>query len=319
MPNQHAFSLPWIRNEQPFKLLDKAEENAISANETQQLVLDLLWAVNSPSLLRVAENQGFDSPVRMLHQRDIQTADLVDFMAKGSTRSLGQYFERLISFWLHKIRQVDVLYESFVIRERKRTIGEIDFIFIDEQSRMTHWEVAVKFYLFSSDTYGLGSHYLGPNAVDTLDRKLERLLHHQLQRSEKLFPDVEVREPYVKGRIFYPLLQPDRSPVHSSLSDSHLVGSWVRHADAGMLLRSAGRQLDTVAYRVLDKPHWLAEVFSYQGNETMMSSREFSAFAAHHFSESQRCLLVAQLDFDGEGYHESGRFFIVPNDWPVTT
>ena len=319
LSDQLVLSLLCIRPEQRFPLLDNAKENAISANETQQLVLDLLWAVNSPSLLRPAENQGSNSPLRVLHQRDIQTTQLVDFMAKGNTRSLGRYFERLISFWLRQIRQVDVLHESFVIRVGKRTVGEIDFIFIDEHSRMTHWEVAVKFYLFSPDTYGQGSHYLGPNAVDTLDRKLERLLQHQLPRSEKLFPDVEVREPYVKGRIFYPQLRPRRSQAHLSLSDSHLVGSWVRHADVEMLLSVADREPGNVAYRLLDKPHWLAEVYSYQGSELLMSSREILVFAARHFSENQRCLLIAQLEFDGAGYCESGRFFVVPNDWPAAT
>lgn len=282
----------------------------------QQLVRDLLWAVNSPSLLESTSSHRCHTETSGLHEQDIQVAHLVDFMGKKKIHSLGKYFEGLISYWLHHLRQVEVLRESFAIREQKRTVGEIDFIFIDEQGRTVHWEIAVKFYLFSPEAHGLSSHYLGPNAVDTLDRKIERLFEHQLPRSEKVFPDVELREVFVKGRIFYPILPHIELKNHASLSSSHLSGSWLRHAQLGLLENDRGWGHQDVRYMVLKKPHWLAEIKASSTTDGLMSFCEFTDSMDQHFSGSRGCPLVVQLNLDGERYVEARRLFVVPDRWP---
>ena len=283
----------------------------------QQLVRDLLWSVNSPSLLQSTCGHRCHSKTWVLLEQDIEVAHLVDFMGKKEIHSLGKYFERLISYWLHHLRQVEVLRESFTIREQKRTVGEIDFIFIDEHYRMTHWEIAVKFYLFSLETHDLGSHYLGPNAVDTLDRKVERLFEHQLPRSENFFPDVELREVFVKGRIFYPTLPQVELKNHVSLSSSHLSGLWLRHAQLGLLENDMDWGHQDVRYLVLTKPHWLAEITASTTTDGLMSFCEFTDSMDQHFSGSQRCPLVVQLNLDGERYVEARRLFVVPDRWPL--
>ena len=161
---------------------------------------DLAWAVNSPSLLSSHEIAPEHPRIDL---NDINASHLSAFLATGRIDRVGRYFERLISYWLHHVRQVKVIAESLPIRQHKRTIGEIDFLFYDESQRLTHMEIAVKFYLFRPDHVAFGSHYLGPNATDTLDRKVDRLLHHQLPRSETLYPEIEIRQPFLKGRIFY--------------------------------------------------------------------------------------------------------------------
>ncbi|MCH1440954.1 MAG: DUF1853 family protein [Rubripirellula sp.] len=282
----------------------------------QQFVRDLVWVVNSPSLLRTTDDHCCDSKWWRLQEQDVQAAHLVDFMARKNARSLGKYFEGLVSYWLHHLRKVDVLFESFAIREQKRTVGEIDFIFIDEQARVTHWEVAVKFYLFSSISHGLGSHYLGPNAVDTLDRKIDHVFGHQLPRSRKLFPDVELRQAFVKGRIFYPFGKQRGLNKHSCLSSAHLEGSWLRHADIGSLVGDVGWDVRRVCYLVLEKPHWLSEIHALRATDKVMSFCGFAATLDQHFSESQRCLLVVQLKVEDTECVELRRFFVVPDCWP---
>ena len=285
-------------------------------NYATQLVRDLLWAVNSPALLKTTDDHCCDSNVWGLKEQDIQAAHLVDFMTSRNVRSLGKYFEGLVSYWLHHLRRVDVLFESFAIREQKRTVGEIDFIFIDEQNRVTHWEVAVKFYLFSPLSHGLGSHYLGPNAVDTLDRKIERIFGQQLPRSKKCFPNVELRQAFVKGRIFYPLMHQRELPEHPHLSCTHLDGSWLRQADIGQQGGDPVWRAENVRYQVLDKPHWLSVVDGPAVSDHLMPFGDFLFCMNRHFSDSQRCPLVVQLESDGVGYVETRRFFVVPDCWP---
>lgn len=283
---------------------------------TQQVVRDLLWAVNSPALLKTTNDHCCDSKEWKLHEHDICMTHLGDFMAGKDSRSLGKYFEGLISYWLHHLRKVDVLVESFALREQQRTVGEIDFIFIDEQARMTHWEIAVKFYLFSPASYGFGSHYLGPNAVDTLDRKIDRIFGHQLPRSQKQFPNVELRQAFVKGRIFYPLMQPRGLAGPPYLSSAHLAGSWLRHAEIRLRDGDADWDAQNVCYLVLQKPDWLSVVQTPDAAGKRMSFSEFSESMDRHFSEHQRCPLVVQLNANDAGYVESRRFFVVPDGWP---
>ena len=282
----------------------------------QQFVRDLLWVVNSPALLRTTADHCCDSKSWKLQEHGIRATHLADFMAGKDTRSLGRYFESLISYWLHHVRQVDVLSESLAIREQKQTVGEIDFIFIDEQSRMTHWEVAVKFYLFSPVSYGLRSHYLGPNAADTLDRKLDRILGHQLPLSKEYFPEVEVRQAFVKGRIFYPLLQPRGLKEHPALANDHLDGSWLRHSELRLIDCDSERDALNARYLVLQKPNWLSLVQTLDTKVKLMSFCEFSDSMDRHFSQSERCPLVVQLKREDAGYLESRRFFVVPDNWP---
>ena len=282
----------------------------------QQFVRDLLWAVNSPSLLRTMNEHCCESKVWTLQAQDIRAAHLFDFMARKDARSLGKYFEGLISYWLHHLRKVDVLFESFAIREQKRTVGEIDFIFIDEQAQVTHWEVAVKFYLFSSITHGLGSHYLGPNAVDTLDRKIAHVFGCQLPRSQELFPNVELRQAFVKGRVFYPLMQKRGLNEHPYLSSAHLEGAWLRHLELKLLVGDAGWDVRSVCYLVLKKPHWLSVIQVPRATGQLMSFSEFIDSMEQHFVESQRCPLVVQLRMDDVGCVELRRFFVVPDCWP---
>ena len=97
---------------------------------TRQLLSDLLWVVNSAMLL--ATNDQVVSGHWWIREQDVDAMHLARFMEQKSLRSLGKYFEGLVSYWLQHVRKVDLLFESYVIRDRKRTIGELDFIFMCE-------------------------------------------------------------------------------------------------------------------------------------------------------------------------------------------
>ena len=56
----------------------------------QQVVRDLLWAVNSPALLKTTNGHCCDSTPWMLQERDVRPMHLVDFMVSKNFR-LGNY------------------------------------------------------------------------------------------------------------------------------------------------------------------------------------------------------------------------------------
>lgn len=283
-------------------------------NSNHQL-RDLVWAVGSRPLIvdcpiiashdpRKAESPPFDST-------QVDPDHLAEFLQESSGRRVGRYFERLILFWLKHIRRVEVVAESLQIRDGNRTIGEIDLLFYDERRRLTHWEIAVKFYLHFHHPNPIGSQYIGPNAADTFERKMERLFEHQLPRSESHFPDVTLREAFVKGRIFYhPQHGPPESlPTH--LAPDHLRGLWIRSSEIDQISGSSD-----ASYRILEKPFWLAEETADSADNDLLSPVELPEALAQHFFESDRPVLISQLAPDQSSLVESQRIFVVSENWP---
>ncbi|KOO09774.1 type II citrate synthase, partial [Vibrio xuii] len=71
-----------------------------------------------------------------------------------------------------------VLDEAQINHDNGQTLGAIDLVLKNHESgQLEHWEVAIKFYLLHQGTW------FGPNAYDQLDKKLARMLTHQLKMS----------------------------------------------------------------------------------------------------------------------------------------
>lgn len=292
-----------------------------------QLVRDLAWAVTSRSLLidcpmiddSIAEQttERGDSPQLARWQFDQTQIDpdhLSAFLAASPIRGVGRYFERLILYWLKYIRQFEIVANSLQLRDGKRTIGEIDFLFYDEQCRMTHWETAVKFYLHFPGRLLDDDQYIGPNATDTLERKTKRLLQHQLPRSQSYFPEVKVRAALVKGRIFYHPRQESRPELPSQLSPDHLRGLWIRNSELDAL--SSGPD---VRFRRLHKPLWLSDEVGGVEDEDILSADDLGESLRKHFATSDRAVLISELTPSGQRFVESNRIFVVSDRWPQHT
>lgn len=274
-----------------------------------QCVRDLIWAINSPSLI-------VDGPVvDPVDPRQVDAQHLAAYLDDFSGHRVGRYFERLVLYWLQHLRGVEIVAQSLQIRDGKRTIGEIDLLFRDEQGRLTHWEIAVKFYLHVTHAHALGSHYIGPNIRDTFERKMERLFTEQLPRSKRDFPDVEVRQAFVKGRMFYPPHEAVLDATPKYLSPEHLRSVWIRAAEVAALDDGGD-----VAYRILKKPDWLSKQLARRGDSDLLSSRELTEHLREHFATRDRCVLVSQLaarpDADAM-FVETQRMFVVPDHWPA--
>lgn len=269
---------------------------------------DLLWAVNSPPLMKLDDEPSCQYPV--LESSDIDQEHLVRWLGDTSSWRLGHYFERLIFYWISFVRRCRVVACSQQIIIDKRTKGEIDFLFVDESGRLTHWETAVKFYLHVRQ--GEMDSFLGPNANDTLQKKWDRLLNHQLRLSIDYFPDVEVRQAYVKGRIFYQDTMPSTDPMNGEMNPGHLSGRWVRLKDFSSFLAS-----QELRYCLLPKPFWLAEQCRGSSKLTFLDSEGVIEEVSNHFRRENRPVLIASFEGDSASSAESERVFVVPNNWPV--
>ncbi|MDA8743108.1 DUF1853 family protein [Rubripirellula amarantea] len=285
--------------------------------QSSQHVRDLTWAINSRSLINtdssVVENRIPSIDPDTVDPDTVDAGHLSAFLADKPMRRVGRYFELLILYWLQHIRCVDVVEESLQVREGNRTLGEIDFLFRDEEGCLTHWEVAIKYYLYHADDLGMGCHYIGPNAADTFDRKMKRLFEHQLPRSEVHFPEVQRREAFVKGRIFYQPAQPRPLAIPQLLSPDHHQGAWVYLSQLSTL-----PPLKDERFKVLRKPYWLSDETAaiktvVDGDDRLLCRDGLRTVVAEQYASHVRPVLISQLQPDGQHFVESTRIFVMPD------
>ncbi|MEO9595597.1 DUF1853 family protein [Rhodopirellula bahusiensis] len=273
-----------------------------------QFAEDLLWVVNSPSLIVPGATHSPISPAQIDRPR------LTSFMNEGLSKKVGPYFERLILYWLIHIRSVEIVAHGEQVRVDGRTLGEMDFLFVDELGRLTHWEVAVKFYLYLPDEPLRGSRFVGPNSSDSFERKTTRLYEHQLALSKKVRDDVVVREALMKGCLFYP------PGIHSVrefprwMSANHERGFWVRRRDLEKLAHPSEEN------RILRKPYWLSAYPANGEHASAMDWNDFVSEVDRQMAQYQRPVFAARCE-NSLGAAETtapsfSRFFIVPDDWP---
>ncbi|EGF26609.1 protein containing DUF1853 [Rhodopirellula baltica WH47] len=268
-------------------------------------VEDLLWVVNSPSLISPAA----ECPTLAVVQ--IDRPHLRSFMENRTSTKVGPYFERLIFYWLKHIRGLQILAHGLPVREQGKTLGEIDFLFIDERGLLTHWEVAVKFYLYLTGQPCRGSHFVGPNSRDTFERKTRRMHEHQLLLSSKVRDDVEVREAIVKGCLFYPPGIGVVPELPRWMSANHDRGLWGHQCELRRVTDSDGE------FRILTKPHWLSVSSSGDESIAWMEPDEFLAAVEEQAIQFARPIFAARrcVSQDASTNHVE-RFFVVPNEWP---
>jgi hypothetical protein len=268
---------------------------------------DLIWAVQSPSLISTFPT---DTPTEF-DPECVDCDHLQAFLAHPSGYRVGHYFERLILYWLRHIRQVEMIAHGLQVLAGKRTIGEIDFLFRDELGRLTHWEIAVKFYLHLPHQNSYASELIGPNAADTFEKKMARLFDHQLRLSLQTHPDVEIRQAFVKGRIFYHDQADTSERLPPLLSQSHLQNRWLFRSEVDSL-PTGGRH----TYRHLRKPNWISQATSQLDDPDLLHSTAVVEYLHSHFADRATPVLMSQLDRSGDQWVEVERYFIVSDQWP---
>lgn len=187
--------------------------------------------------------------------------------------------------------QYKILADEVAVQGEERTIGAIDFILRNETTKkVEHWEVAVKFYLYHN------GEWLGPNAKDTLSRKLSHMLEQQLPLS-KSSVFVESHPNWVpdshhllmQGRLY-------RNPHQQDLSWSHPSGLMV-NPECVSGLWCYQHQAKGLELAPLDKKQWLI------GHET--KPNKYYPMLQHVLTRPMH------------GEDRNGDFwFVVPDGWP---
>jgi len=263
-----------------------------------QAVRDLLWVVNSPSFVR---GSAVASPA-VLQAEQIDPDALQRFLGEDPPHRVGRYFEQLVHYWLVHVRGVELLGAGLQIRNGKRTIGELDFVYRDEDGVVVHCEVAVKFFLHHP-RHG-HSDFPGPNASDNFELKTNKLFEQQLELSREHFPAVERRQAFVKGMVFYRSRRPDELPER--MSPNHASGKWIYADDLDQLQQHAA-----AGGIIVTKPHWLAPL----AGAAITDMLSLVADLRTHFAGDRGHPVMISLS-DGSTTEEIERMFVVPQHWP---
>ena len=131
----------------------------------------------------IVEARSLDFSIRGLQTFNLSELNLttdLEFQLPTHIR-LGHLAEKIVSELIKSSSNYRVLYENVQVFEDKKTIGEIDFIIEELNTKaLIHMELAYKFYLFdpsiSSEPI---NNWIGPNRNDSLKEKLEKLKRKQ--------------------------------------------------------------------------------------------------------------------------------------------
>lgn len=266
-----------------------------------QAANDLLWVVNSPSLI-----EG-----KLVAPIDPVTADQVDTEAldaflhrEGDQYRVGLYFESLVHFWLEQICGYEMVASRLPVFEGKRTIGELDFLYLDPQQGLTHCEVAVKFYLHHPRAGQ--SHFPGPNDSDNFERKMDRLFDHQLKLGSVVRPDIDTHSAVVKGIVFWRDGARPTGELPSRLAATCGTGSWYRVSEFEALAAS-----DTGTGVIAHKPHWLAPCHC-------ADAIPLSRLRGDVLAQLDARPTPVMLSLRDDAGAETQRCFVVPDTWPAS-
>lgn len=287
-------------------------------------VRDLAWACYSQPLVHSKRLESVDTAPRnctlqltdsrreFLLQLDRHPAALLaELQERGSTR-LGIYFEKLWHYLLAADPDIDLVAHNLPVRENGKTLGEFDIIyFCHQRQQHVHLELAVKFYL----EVAAEPHWLGPGCKDSLDRKIEHLLHRQIRLSqtaagaavlETLGVEAPVGEIELKGYLFG---HSERPPLPDAYNHGNELSRWL---DWQSFLAQQATTRDGLDWVILPRLQWLAPCnLGIPGGELLDRASEQSLHT--HFGQHRQPLLLAGCDSSGQ---EQRRCFVTPQHWP---
>lgn len=207
---------------------------------------------------------------------------------------VGRYFENLHHAMLSAGHTVLACHR--IVSAQGRTLGELDLLYRTPSGTVVHRELAVKHYLGLHDR---GDHesWVGPNRHDRLDRKLERLLEHQVrlpalarryERWPSELPFPSRTEVLMMGAFF---VHPEHAAIPRDAHPDAERGFWCRAAE----LPALGR-----AWVCLPKPWWLGPA------QARFGPWQDAASVSAWVTTRRRPLLVGNEELRG---------FVVPEDW----
>ncbi len=271
----------------------------------EQFSRDLGWLLNCPSLLD--SELVFDTTNLQCGEGGTDFSPVLKFLNSPASYRVGYYVESLVEIWLRRQGGFGGLKHAVQINDQERTLGELDFIYRLD-GVLNHLEIALKFYLYDPNENGSGSHFAGPNAKDTFEKKCDKLLNFQIAVGRRHFPEIKVSQVMMKGMIFYPpsVARPENLP--KGLNPAHRSGVWIRESEGHWLSSSSG----FASGRVMEKPYWLSGL-APESELPVQTIDELRETVKNHFQCRRHPLLLSVGDTDGR---ETERVFVVHQEWP---
>lgn len=174
-------------------------------------VRDIAWILTSPSVLNresqthvAAALPPFHTPVNPDLQQWLDELEAnpnqLEEIQRSRYRRLGLYCEALVAFigsHQRPFHSLALTAKNLQIHTQGRTLGELDFLFQRKQDEYAHLEMAVKYYLHTTQdqpgntieqnqhsalppVFSGSENFVGPNRNDRLNLKLNRMISHQL-------------------------------------------------------------------------------------------------------------------------------------------
>ena len=152
-------------------------------------------------------------------------------------QKLGHLYEDALATVFASSPDIELVERNLQIQENiHSTVGELDFLIRDANGTLTHLELATKFYLAVKTEHG--DAFPGPDARDNYDRKIGRLLSHQLTLTERhksdLPPAYRDADIVVKQLIYgclFDYINESKLSVPKFSNPECRRGKWLHHAD----------------------------------------------------------------------------------------
>ena len=236
-------------------------------------------------------------------------------------QKLGIYHEKLWQFFLKNNGKTELISHNLKVKGTHNDIGEFDIIYSDNSKKLFHLEIANKYYLCINEDSKSLSNWVGPNKIDSLEKKINHTLNKQIKLSDTIFGEKEIEcvirkknkislidQPVVKqiqigGRLFYPnSSKKSKHRTPNLINSNHNKGSWLTLSEWEI----KNNQLD-IAYIILNKPFWLDYIF----HEKDFSSGKKKLIK---LSNDQPKMIFFKSNDDQKGSYA----FIVPDKWLST-
>lgn len=284
----------------------------------QPHVRALAWLLDAPDLLdprdphwegKIASLGELTPDVDVwLAALDADPARLLDALGTRVYTRLGLYAEKLMAFYFREQGRL-VAHGLQVRASRNDTIGEFDFLLDAGHDGLEHIEFATKFYLLEGEAASRFDTFVGPNLADSLGAKMRKIFDKQLElgahpAAQALLPRPVTRaQALVKGWLFYPA---GAGAAMGGISAQHCRGFWCALAEVAAL--------EDERYVILPRLQWLAP-YRAAVTDAALGRGELQAALALQFEAVPMPVLVASVREEDGALLETGRGFVVPDDW----
>ncbi|MGI9274751.1 MAG: DUF1853 family protein [Endozoicomonas sp.] len=309
----------------------------MNSPSTDQLSRDITWILFSPSLFGPTAADCFISqplagcPANSFNLSEKDAQDILWKLARRRSHLLGIYYETLWQHILQMHPDTQLLAHNLQVQSEQVTLGEFDLIYrqsqlADNHQPFYHRELAVKYYL---GVPGIDSQnspwrcWVGPGLRDRMDRKLNRMLNHQITLSdtdagkqvlEHLGIEKVTQEVLIQGYLFYPT--EGLCPEPEVANPEHLRGYWVAISQLESWLQERDSdETGELHFIRLPKLQWLSKFHRQETPDRVYTRQRLTAHLKVQLHSNPQPVLVSACLLQENIFSEAFRFFVVPDNW----